>query len=362
MLHGGDIYRNRVSIDFSVNINPLGIPASVEDALRKAIDHCGQYPDILAERLGEAVSDRMGISREYLLFGNGASELFLAIVRAVNPGKTVIPVPSFFGYERAAQSFPGEIFFYGMKERAGYSLDEGIMDYLTEGSLLFLANPNNPVGNLLENTFLERLAKYCRQKQSLMVIDECFLEFTAEEGQRSFKSRLEDYPNVIVVRAFTKSFAMPGVRLGYLACGDQELKRRIEGQLPEWNLSVFAQAAGLAACGEKEYMEKTLRLVEAERKYLMREFVGLGIHVYPSEADYLLLETDLPLYEALLDMGILIRDCSNFRGLRKGYYRIAVKQHTENEILVNAITEIKEKYHATDDRICTPGGDRKAKL
>lgn len=343
MLHGGDIYRNRVRIDFSVNINPLGIPDSVKEALRQAIDHCEQYPDLRAEKLTEGVSAMTGVSREQLLFGNGASELFLAIVHAVNPGRTVIPVPSFLGYERAAVSSAGEVFFYHLKGNAGYALDEEIMDCLTEGTdLLFLTNPNNPVGNLTEDSLLERVVKYCRQKRILVVLDECFLEFTGKEERCTFKNRLADYPNVIVVRAFTKIFAIPGVRLGYLICGDPELKGGIERQLPEWNLSVFAQAAGLAACREKAYMEETVRLVKTEREYLKRELVRLGIRIYPSEADYLLLETALPLYEMLLDRGILIRDCGNFRGLRKGCYRIAVRRHSENEVLVNMVREIRE--------------------
>ncbi|WP_444643719.1 pyridoxal phosphate-dependent aminotransferase [Caproiciproducens sp. R1] len=341
MIHGGDIYRNQVRIDFSVNSNPLGIPDSVKDALHEAVGHCEQYPDIRAEKLAESVSQMTGVGTEHLLFGNGASELFLAIIHAVRPKRIVIPVPSFFGYEKAAMASDAEIGYYEMKESAGFALDEGLLEQLTgDTDLLFLANPNNPVGNLLDGTLLKKIAAVCREKRITVVLDECFLEFTGEEERLSFKNRLQEYPNVVVVRAFTKIFAIPGVRLGYLFCGDRELTERIKNQLPEWNLSVFAQAAGAAACREKEYLEKTVRFVKTEREYLSGELRRLGFRVYPSAADYLLFYTSVPLYDLLLEKEILIRDCGNYRGLHEGYYRIAVKQHGENETLIREIERL----------------------
>lgn len=341
MIHGGDIYRNQVRIDFSVNSNPLGIPDSVKDALHEAVGHCEQYPDIRAEKLAESVSQMTGVGTEHLLFGNGASELFLAIIHAVRPKRIVIPVPSFFGYEKAALASDAEIGYYEMKERAGFALDEGLLEQLTgDTDLLFLASPNNPVGNLLDGALLEKIAAVCREKRITVVLDECFLEFTGEEERLSFKNRLQEYPNVLVVRAFTKIFAIPGVRLGYLFCGDGNLTERIKNQLPEWNLSVFAQAAGAAACREKEYLEKTVRFIKTEREYLSGELRRLGFRVYPSAADYLLFYTSVPLYDLLLEKEILIRDCGSYRGLKKDYYRIAVKQHGENETLIREIERL----------------------
>ncbi|MGX8708645.1 MAG: pyridoxal phosphate-dependent aminotransferase [bacterium] len=341
MIHGGDIYRNQVRIDFSVNSNPLGIPDSVKDALHEAVGHCEQYPDIRAEKLAESVSQMTGVGTEHLLFGNGASELFLAIIHAVRPKRIVIPVPSFFGYEKAAMASDAEIGYYEMKESAGFALDEGLLEQLTgDTDLLFLANPNNPVGNLLDGTLLEKIAAVCREKRITVVLDECFLEFTGEEERLSFKNRLQEYPNVLVVRAFTKIFAIPGVRLGYLFCGDGNLTERIKNHLPEWNLSVFAQAAGAVACREKEYLEKTVRFVKTEREYLSGELRRLGFRVYPSAADYLLFDALMPLYDLLLKQEILIRDCGSYRGLHKGYYRIAVKQHGENETLIREIERL----------------------
>ncbi len=357
MLHGGDIYHNKVTWDFSVNINPLGVPETVKNALMEAIEHSSEYPDLNAEKLTRNLSRMSGVAQERIQFGNGASELFFAIVHAIKPGKTLIPVPSFFGYEKAAMAACGEIIFYPMKQEHGFCLDEEFSTVLTkEVDLVFLANPNNPVGNLISPSLLERLALHCKDHQIILVLDECFLEFTQNEQEYSFKGKLEQYPNVVVVRAFTKIFAIPGVRLGYLFCSDQELKKRIATHLPEWNLSVFAQMAGAAACQETGYLKESIEIVQREREFLTWALEEMGIRVFPSTADFLLITTNLPLYDGLLAKEILLRDCSNFRGLGAGYYRIAVKNHRENRILIKAIREWKEIMDASD-RICTSGGN-----
>ncbi len=341
MLHGGDIYRNKVNIDFSVNINPLGMPKAVKEALFHAVEHCEEYPDIKAEALKESISARIGAGAERIVTGNGASELFCAIVHALRPRRTVIPVPSFFGYEWAARASQGEMIYYPMKAERGYELDEGLIRCLTEEvDLLFLANPNNPVGNLIESSLLEKIAEHCSKRGITLVIDECFLEFTGDEERHSYKNRLDRYPGIIVVRAFTKIYAIPGVRLGYLICGSSRLKQRIEEQLPEWNLSVFAQRAGIVACEQEGYVDKTVRYIGGEREYLTGELEKMGLKIYSSGANYLLLETEINLYDRLLEEGILIRNCSNYRGLGQGFYRVAIKKHQENEMLLDAIRKL----------------------
>lgn len=337
-MHGGDIYRNKVELDFSVNINPLGIPETVKTALEAAITDCSCYPDIRHEALKQAIAAMTGAKEAHILCGNGASELFLAIVHGVKPKKILIPVPSFFGYEKAAEASDAEILYYEMQEKDGFCLNRGIFEALSEEvDLLFLANPNNPVGNLLRPDFLEELLRHCLEKQITVVLDECFIEFTQKLESDSFLPKVEKFSNLIVVRAFTKIFSIPGVRLGYLVCENPQLFKAIERQLPEWNLSVFAQRAGAAATKESAYLAETVKQVQKEREYLTKELQKLGITVYPAEANYLLLYTKVPLSEALLARGILIRDCENYRGLSKGYYRIAVKQRVENERLLAEI-------------------------
>lgn len=338
-IHGGDIYRNPVTLDFSVNVNPSGTPEAMTAALQEAVKKCGSYPDIEMEQLKETVGRTLLVPKEYLLFGNGASELFMAIVHGIKPQKTLIPAPSFYGYEYAAGAAKGEIVYHMLKPKTGFCPGEDLLEALTEDvDLLFLANPNNPTGRLPGKAYLQRLLDCCRQKRITVVLDECFIEFCGLE--HSMLPELETYENLLLVRAFTKIFAIPGVRLGYLLCSSASLLNRIKRQLPEWNLSVFAQAAG-SACGDwQEFLKKTALCVREERQFLAERLRQMGLRVFPGEANFILVYSKKDLYEGLLRKGILIRDCENFRGLSKGYYRIAVKTRQENERLIKAMEQI----------------------
>ncbi len=338
-IHGGDIYRNRVKLDFSVNTNPLGMPETVREALHRAVENCGRYPDMAQEKLKQAVGEMIGAEETNLLFGGGASALFLAAARGIAPKRTVIPVPSFYGYEYAARAGEGELVFCGMKEQNGFRPGEELFSFLTEETdLLFLANPNNPTGRTLSGEYLRAVLTHCRERGIYVVLDECFASFC--EGSPSMLGEAAEFENLILVNAFTKSFAIPGVRLGYLVCSNSGLLERIRAQLPEWDVSVFAQAAGIACAGEKAYLERTVGYVAKERSFLEEGLRKLGITVFPGEANFLLVYSRRDLYRELLRQEILIRDCGNFRGMPKGYYRIAVKSREENEVLLQALSGI----------------------
>ncbi|MBQ2801354.1 MAG: aminotransferase class I/II-fold pyridoxal phosphate-dependent enzyme [Lachnospiraceae bacterium] len=341
-IHGGDIYRNYVNIDFSVNVNPLGIPEAVKAALYEAVEKCHRYPDITTENLKKAVSEMLNVPKEYLVFGNGASELFMAIIHGMNPKKTVIPVPSFYGYEYAAEATGGEVIYYQTKKETGFCMEKDFFTVLTEDTeLLFFANPNNPTGNLMSREYVRNLLCHCRDKGIYVVLDECFIEFCDKEA--SVLEVIEEFDNLVVVRAFTKIFSIPGVRLGYLVCSNQPLLEKISRRLPEWNVSGFAQAAGCECALQTAFVAKTVDYIREERLFLEEGLKQSGIRVFQSEANFLLIYSQQPLYEKLLEKGILIRDCRNFRGLSKGFYRIAVKSRKENEFLLKVIGEINWK-------------------
>ena len=340
-IHGGDLYRNQVNLDFSVNINPLGVPQTVKNAMVHAVETSDRYPDMIAEKLTNAVKSAYAISPEYLLFGNGSSELFMAVVHGINPKKTVIPVPSFYGYEYAVGASDSEIVYYKTTPENNFCLTSAFLAVLLEDvELLFIANHNNPSGNTIEQKSLKRLLDYCKDRNIYVVLDECFIEFC--DGDYSMLSEIELYHNLLLVRAFTKIFSIPGVRLGYLVCSNRELLHKIKRHIPEWNLSCFAQAAGCVCCSvaaQTDFIKDTATYVKKERQFLADAFRQKGFQVFPSNANFILLYSKSPLYEQLLAHGILIRDCSNFRGLCNGYYRIAVKSRAENEALLNAIGE-----------------------
>ena len=351
-IHGGDIYKNRVKLDFSINVNPFGMPDTVKQALYDAVLMCGRYPDMESEALKTAVADMLAVPEENLLFGNGASELFMAVIHGIRPKKTVIPVPSFYGYEYAASAVDGEVIYYEMRREDAFCLTKDFYSVLTEDvELLFLANPNNPTGHLMGRDEIIKVLEYCQDRGIYVVLDECFIEFSGREASVISESRRFD--NLILVRAFTKIFSIPGVRLGYLVCSDGALRRKIERQLPEWNISVFAQEAGCACAEQTDFVFRTESYIREEREYLAERLKEKGYTVFPSEANFILIcceetlcgEPDEAspqkphgkLYDKLLTKGILIRDCGNFRGLCSGYYRIAVKSREENEILLKEL-------------------------
>ena len=340
-IHGGDIYRNKVSLDFSVNINPLGMPEGVKKVLLEAIEKCREYPDMEAFELKQAVSSLLHIPTDYLAFGNGASELFMAIVHAVRPEKILIPIPSFYGYEYVSRAVAAEITFFPLDEKKAFLPGEDLLDAITDDmDLVFLANPNNPTGKMIEKEYLLRFLAICKEKNIIVVLDECFIEFCGDEY--SMISEIEAYDNLLLVRAFTKLYAIPGVRLGYLVCSNKSLLDKIQRQLPEWNLSTFAQRAGVVCVNQTEYVKRTVALVKKERDFLSNGLKKFGFSVVDSDANFVLVSTELPLYERLLQRGILVRNCENYKGLTKGYYRIAVKQREENEKLLKVIGECFE--------------------
>ena len=157
-------------------------------------------------------------------------------------------------------------------------------------------------------------------------------------------SEIEEYDNLLLVRAFTKIYAIPGVRLGYLLCSDRSILGKIKRQLPEWNLSVFAHAAGSVCAKQSAFITETIDYVKGERQFLTDNLRQMGLRVFPSDANFILIHSNIPLYESLLGHGILIRDCENFRGLSKGYYRIAVKSRKENETLLKVLGELTADF------------------
>lgn len=345
MIHGGEFEDNRIKTDFSVNINPVKTPESITAAMKHAVDYADRYPQLHSEKLTEALADRFKIGKNQILTGNGSSELFTAVANAFSPCTVMIPVPSFYGYEYAVSANNTDLRFTELNPDEDFAVTEGFFERLKnewendgKEGLLFLANPNNPTGKRIEIELLTKIISYCGERNIFVVLDECFYEFTG--GTDSMFERVEEFSNLIVIGSFTKTFSIPSVRIGYLACGNEEVIGKIGRQLPEWNVSGIAQAAGMECLKHPEHMKKSAEYIKKERDYLAENLRVSGIKVFDSGANFLLLYSELPLYEECLKCGIGIRDASNFRGLKKGYYRIAVRTHEENRMLTDTIRKI----------------------
>ncbi len=342
-IHGGGIYEKNVKLDFSVNTNPMGMPDELREILKSAAGDSEKYPDYECRKLREHLGKMFCTAPENVICTSGASEAFSAVAGCFTGKRALIPVPSFFGYERAALAADMKIDLYPLHEKDGFCLNDGLFYRIEEGGCVFLGNPNNPTGRALDKDYLLQLISECEKKNAYLILDESFEELMTDRSV-SMSEYLSEYKNLLIVRSFTKTYAAAGVRLGCILTCDDTLTDRIKLQLPEWNISSFAQAAGLYWGKNETYLEETKRVIRFEREYLMKALSKLGFTVYPSEVNFILFKAKADLYEPLLGQGILIRDCENMRGLGKGYYRLAVKRHEENEALVTILEGILNDY------------------
>ena len=207
--------------------------------------------------------------------------------------------------------------------------------------MVFLCTPNNPTGRLLPLPLLEQILQGCAAWGARVFLDECFLDLT--EGGVSARSLLAAHPELLILKAFTKSYGMAGIRLGYCLCADSALLHHMASASQPWNVSSLAQSAGVAALAEQDFLQRTRSLVHTERRWLTDSLTALGFWVCPSQANFLLFHGPLGLRESLLRQGIAIRGCGNYSGLDDGWYRIAVRPHEENEALITAIRQFCEE-------------------
>ncbi|MCR5251596.1 MAG: aminotransferase class I/II-fold pyridoxal phosphate-dependent enzyme [Lachnospiraceae bacterium] len=352
MGHGGDIYRNRVELDFSVNLNPLGTPAEVSGAIRAALERVDVYPDPEQEAVRRAIAECEGVPADCVIAGNGASELLLAAVRALRPVRAILPEPAFTGYAHALEAACCPVKRVILDASDGFRLKASMLDELfpgaSEGELLILCDPSNPAGVSLEEDVLEEILKRAKRQGVSLLLDESFLLLSdkAETLSPCRSARLlEEYEHLIIVRSVTKLFSVPGIRAGYALSSAQNV-RRMRAQLPEWNLSVPAEAALTAGCrvlAETDFAQSSRELICRERKFLSEKLRESGLEVFASEAPFLLIRGPEDLYRALLSRGILIRDCSDYPGLGSGWFRIAVRDHASNERFTGMLGDLREQ-------------------
>ncbi|MEG1848035.1 MAG: threonine-phosphate decarboxylase [Lachnospiraceae bacterium] len=335
-VHGGDIYGHNIAIDFSVNVNPQGMPKGSLQAALEGVRLSTGYPDITGRQLCRAIGQKEGVPAEQIILGNGAAELIYALCYSLHPKKALLLAPTFGEYERAVVASGGICEIWELKETEGFRLQE---DFLTaigkETAIVFLCNPNNPTGSLIEPQLLERIVQRCEETGTCLCLDECFLPFIEEEKERTMKHRVEEYNCLFIVRAFTKLYGMPGLRLGYALCANQTRMEGVTRCLQPWNTSIPAQMAGIAALLDRDYLLRTKEIIETEKEYLLREMAdGLTDKIYDSCANYIFFRSRSDLQRLLLQKQILIRSCANYRNLTDTYFRIGIRTHSDNEVLI----------------------------
>ncbi len=344
-LHGGDIYRHPIEMDFSVNTNPLGPPKSMITALK---DHCldiVHYPDPVCEKLRKAIASYEGVSTEHIICGNGAAELIYSLVQTIKPKRALLVEPAFSEYERALRNIGTDCQHYVCKRENGFRVQEDLLEYITSDlEMIFLCNPGNPIGEVIEREFLNKVLDQAKTYEIPVLLDECFLDFLEDHESYEMLSYYREYPNLFILKAFTKTFAMPGLRLGYGICCNKVLLQQMEEGLPTWHVSVLAQTCGVEALKDADcFLKETKEYLKTEKEFMIQALEELGFHIYGSRANYIFFSIDsngeekdnfYDMYHRALTDRILIRDCSNYPGLSKGDYRIAIKTGDENDKLI----------------------------
>ena len=346
LVHGGDWAGYRAefgcdALDFSANVSPLGLPAGVAAAITNALPTADRYPDPLCRELRAALAGAEGVPADWILCGNGAADLIFRLALAVRPRRALLPAPTFAEYEAALQTVGCAVQRVFLREENEFAVTEEFIDAVTpETDIVFLCQPNNPTGQVMPPALVERLVRRCAECGAVLVVDECFLDFLPDRDAWTAKQLLRDAPQLVILKAFTKLYAMAGVRLGYALCGDAALLEKMRGAGQPWAVSSLAQAAGLAALQETVYAGAVRALIAEQRPRMAAGLRALGLRVMDGQANYLLFRATPDFGEKLRRRGAVVRSCANYPGLDAAWYRTAVRTAQENTRLLQIMGEI----------------------
>ena len=365
-MHGGNVHAAARAngrpisqfIDFSASINPLGVPPFVRRALVNAIPYSVHYPDPYGDDLRKQIGQSFRIDPESIVLGNGSAELISILPRALSIRHGLVIGPTFMEFERALALSGAHSTYLHARAADRYAAPlEQVQAMLKKKKSLgrsgtnerpsprlpidavFLCNPNSPTGRAVSRNGIRQLLQTVQQVKAYLIVDEAFVDFCQSY---SVLKDVAQSQNLIVIRSFTKFFAMPGLRIGYVV-GPRDLVTRIRGLLPPWSVNSLAQAAALAALQDSGYRRRSVALIRRERVRFMNRLKGLpGVRLFPSHANFLLLE--LPpnhsaarIAEWCREQGVLVRDCQDFSGMNRRSLRLAVHRGKENDQLVKLL-------------------------
>lgn len=362
--HGGNIYKifrekniDKI-LDYSSNINPYGLPENLKKEIFEKLFVLERYPDPDYIELREKIAEKNNLNIENIIVGNGATEIIFLFMKILSPKKVLIVSPTFGEYERAIKASTLandnlEINYFELKEAENFVLNIKNLETELENNydLLILCNPNNPTGQFLKLKKLEEILKICEQKNTKLFVDEAFVEFVEDWENESIINSKEKKENLFVIRAFTKFFAIPGLRLGYGICFNNNLLKKMLEKKEPWSVNNIADLAGKTVLDDENYIQKTKEWIKDQKKYMYENLNKIeGLRAYKTEVNFILLKLEDNLLEKGLDVknlrkkmlekGILIRDASNFIYLDKHYFRLAIKDKLNNEKVIETLTSI----------------------
>jgi len=354
-IHGGEIldaagksgFKREEILDFSSSVNPLGPSKKALEAAQNNFKEIPSYPDSNCNQLRQAIADHFeGLNKNNVIVGNGSTELmYLFAETFMRKGETaLISAPTFGEYESAIRK-TGETTKFA-KLGKNFNIDAAFFEREMKGAkIVFLCNPNNPTSMLIPAQTLTEIIKKALNQDTLVFLDEDFLEFVEEEKALSMITKIESYPNLFILRSFTKIFGLTGLRIGYGIASEEIVDVLLRAKIP-WNVNCLAQPAAVAALNDEEHLRVTCEVIKKEKKQLLAQLGEIGsFKVYPPDANFFFIDirksglTATELKNKLLRQGILIRDCTSFHGLDPYYIRVAVKTHAENVRLIEALRQ-----------------------
>lgn len=343
--HGGKHYVRNIKgdiIDFSTNVNPLGPSRKVLSTIKKNLNLISAYPEPDSKEFKEAVSDYLQINEECVVAGNGANEIIHLFADAfVKKGdKVVIPIPTFFEYEFACDKNSATISYVDL-DNLVLNPDSILGAMNKETKAVFVCNPNNPTGLLANLDHIQKILDLAYNNNTLVMIDECFIEFVDEPERNSFVNAVNEYDNLVVLRTLTKAFGLAGLRVGY-CLANRKIAQLLNKVKVPWSVNALAQKAAVVALQDREHLKKTRQLVKKERQYMQNNIAKISKFTpCKSDTNFFLIKLDgtdsLLLKEKLLKKRILVRDCSTFTGMGTDYVRISTQKRRENTLLINAL-------------------------
>jgi threonine-phosphate decarboxylase len=351
-VHGGDIYSDGIFkgyelLDFSSNINPIGISNSFKGNILEGIKNAELYPDIHYRELKANLIHYLNkayITKENIVLGNGAAEIIDLVISCFK--SITIAVPSFAEYEIDAKKWGCEVKFSTRSDTMELVYDDILNKFKTTDAVI-IGNPNNPDGSLIDKEKFMAIIKYAEGTGKIIIIDEAFIEF-AYSGANSYISELKEYKCIFIIRALTKFFGMPVIRFGYGISKDNALISEIIRKQNPWNINCFAELAVKYVLRDEGYINKSREWIKEEINYLPKALGKISFiqKVYPTNCNFILCKlknfNGSLLYDLCLEKGIVIRKASNFRGLDDNFVRFAIKDRDKNNKLVEALKDIEE--------------------
>ncbi len=340
-------------LDFSSSVNPLGPSKQALDAAKAAFSQIAAYPDSNSNELRQVIASHFGIAKQNIVVGNGSTELMylFAEVFLKKGDTTVMPAPTFGEYESAVCK-SGETPKFVKLSKTFAIEPEAFKREMAGAKLVFLCNPNNPTSMLIPQETLTEIIESALKHDTFIFLDEDFLEFVQDEKELSMIGKINKYPNLFILRSFTKIFGLTGLRVGY-GIANQDIINMLSCAKIPWNVNCLAQAAAVAALKDEAHLRLTRDLIKKERAWLRDALAKFRTFEF-SEPDANFFFIDIrksgsnaaEIKSKMLSEGILIRDCTSFKGLDGYHIRVAIKTHEENVRMIDAFSRIVQRFES----------------